>query len=207
MFRRHRDRRRVCAHDNEYHGGLVRRRTGREPRPSGDGGASRTGRCGRGAVRRLAAGDSGAGVRHGQRGARAGGAGLARRSATARGSASQRAAPLPAGAAAPAAPRPAAGTPAPAQILSVSLSPTVVRSGTTVHAVVRTSPAIVAVHAVVGAAGDQAIDVPRLGSGLFGGSATIPSLPPFVHGAFAVTFVGITAAGSSTQTAVTVQVP
>ncbi len=101
----------------------------------------------------------------------------------------------------------AAPAPGPAQILSVSLSPTVVRSGTTVHALVRTTPAIVKMRAVVGAAGDQSIDVPRLGSGLFGGSATIPDLPPFVHGPFAVTFVGVTAAGMSTQTAVTVEVP
>jgi len=92
------------------------------------------------------------------------------------------------------------------QIISAAVSPTVVRSGTTVHAIVRTTPQIVAVRAVVGAAGDRAMDIPRVDAGVFAGSTTLPALPPFVHGAFAVTFVGRTATGFSTQTAVTVRV-
>jgi hypothetical protein len=93
------------------------------------------------------------------------------------------------------------------QILSVSLSPTVVRSGTTVHAVVRTTPQIVAVRAIVGTAGDQAIAVPRVGAGDFEGTAVVPQLPPFLHGTFPVTFVAVTGGGRSTQAAVSVQVP
>jgi len=88
-------------------------------------------------------------------------------------------------------------------IISASVSPSVVRSGTTVHAVVRTSPEIVAVRAV---AGNQSLQVPRVAPGEFEGSTVVPRLPPFVHGTFPVTFVGVTAAGFSTQTAVSVRV-
>jgi hypothetical protein len=48
--------------------------------------------------------------------------------------------------------------------------------------------------------------VPRVGPGLFGGSTTLPPLPPFAHGSYAVTFVARDARGLTTQSAVGVTV-
>ncbi|HWT06545.1 MAG TPA: hypothetical protein VN224_12365 [Xanthomonadales bacterium] len=93
--------------------------------------------------------------------------------------------------------------PMPPQILGASVSPAVVGSGTVVHATVRTTAGVVT---VVAHAGGVAIAVPRVGPGLFAGSTTIPSLPPFVHGSYPVTFVARDASGASTQSAVGVSV-
>ena len=89
------------------------------------------------------------------------------------------------------------------QILGASVSPAVVRSGTVVHATVRTTAGVVA---VVAHAGGVAIAVPQVAPGLFAGSTTIPPLPPFVHGSYPVTFVARDAHGVSTQSAVGVSV-
>jgi hypothetical protein len=89
------------------------------------------------------------------------------------------------------------------QILGASVSPSVVRSGTVVHATVRTTRGVVT---VVAHAGGVAIAVPQIGPGLFAGSTTIPPLPPFVHGSYPVTFVARDARGASTQSAVGVSV-
>jgi hypothetical protein len=94
--------------------------------------------------------------------------------------------------------------PAPPQILSASVSPAVVRSGSLVSAVVATTPGVVAVTAF---AGGQAIGVPRVGIGRFAGSTRVPPLPPFVHGTFPVTFRARDARGAMTQTALSVTVP
>jgi hypothetical protein len=110
---------------------------------------------------------------------------------------------VPARAAAPRAPAPRAPVAPRPQILGASVSPAVVRSGTVVHATVRTTAGVVA---VVAHAGGVALDVPRAGPGLFAGSTTIPPLPPFVHGSYSVTFVARDARGASTQSAVGVTV-
>ena len=88
-------------------------------------------------------------------------------------------------------------------ILGVNVSPSVVGSGTTVHAVVRTTPGVIS---VVAFAGGTSMAVPRVGPGLFEGSTTLPPLPPFAHGSYAVTFVARDARGGSTQSAVGVTV-
>jgi hypothetical protein len=88
-------------------------------------------------------------------------------------------------------------------ILGASVSPAVVRSGTLVRATVRTTAGVVS---VVAHAGGVALDVPRVGPGLFAGSTTIPALPPFVRGSYPVTFVARDARGASTQSAVGVTV-
>lgn len=97
---------------------------------------------------------------------------------------------------------PSAADPRP-YILGVSVNPSVVGSGTTVHAVVRTTPGVVS---VVAFAGGTSMAVPRVGPGLFEGSTTLPVLPSFVHGSCAVTFVARDARGRSTQSAVGVSV-
>ena len=89
-------------------------------------------------------------------------------------------------------------------ILSLSVSPAVVRSGSVVHASVRTTPGVVSVTAY---AAGQSIAVPRVGSGAFAGSTTIPVLPPFVHGTFGVTFRALDARGAMTQASTSVTVP
>lgn len=91
----------------------------------------------------------------------------------------------------------------PPRILGASVSPSVVRSGTVVHATVRTTAGVVA---VVAHAGGVSIAVPRVGPGLFA-STTIPPLPPYAHGSYLVTFVARDARGASTQSAVGVSVP
>ena len=91
----------------------------------------------------------------------------------------------------------------PPHILGATVNPAVVRSGTVVHATVRTTAGVVT---VVAHAGGLAIAVPRVGPGLFAGSTTIPPLPPFVHGSYPVTFVARDARGASTQSAVGVSV-
>ena len=117
--------------------------------------------------------------------------------------------PVPAGAVGPHAPpqpspraqRPQA--PARPQILGASVSPSVVRSGTVVSAVVRTTPGVVSVTAF---AGGLSMPVPRVAAGVFSGSTTLPPLPPFAHGSYPVTFVAHDARGASTQSAVSVTV-
>jgi hypothetical protein len=89
------------------------------------------------------------------------------------------------------------------QILGASVNPSVIGSGTVVSAVVRTTPGVVS---VVASAAGVSIAVPRVGLGLFAGSATIPPLPPFAHGSYAVTFVARDAHGARTQSAVGVRV-
>ena len=89
------------------------------------------------------------------------------------------------------------------QILGASVSPTVVGSGSVVSAVVRTTPGVVS---VVAYAGGTSISVPRVGPGLCEGSTTLPPLPPFAHGGYAVTFVARDARGHRTQSAVGVTV-
>ncbi|HYW55044.1 MAG TPA: hypothetical protein VE826_13815 [Dongiaceae bacterium] len=89
------------------------------------------------------------------------------------------------------------------QILGASVSPTVVGSGTVVSATVTTTPGVVSVTAF---AGGTSMPVPRVGPGLFRGSTTLPPLPPFAHGSYAVTFVARDARGLSTQSAVGVTV-
>jgi hypothetical protein len=101
----------------------------------------------------------------------------------------------------PATARPAA-KPAP-QILGASVSPTVVGSYSVVSAVVRTTPGVVS---VVAHAAGTSIAVPRVSPGLFEGSTTLPALPPFAHGSYAVTFVARDASGLTTQSAVGVTV-
>jgi hypothetical protein len=103
-------------------------------------------------------------------------------------------------------PAPRRARPAPAaapQILAASVHPSVVGSGTVVSAVVRTTPGVVS---VVAYASGVSIAVPRVGLGLFAGSTTIPQLPSFAHGSYAVTFVASDARGAKTQTAVGVRV-
>ncbi|HTD36540.1 MAG TPA: hypothetical protein VK669_03410 [Candidatus Limnocylindrales bacterium] len=97
----------------------------------------------------------------------------------------------------------AAPAPVMPQILGASVSPTVVGSGTTVSATVRTTPGVMS---VVAYAGGASMAVPRVGPGLFEGSTTLPPLPPFAHGSYAVTFVARDARGASTQSAVGVTV-
>jgi hypothetical protein len=89
------------------------------------------------------------------------------------------------------------------QILGASVSPTVVGSGSVVSAVVRTTPGVVS---VVAYAGGASIAVPRVAAGRFAGSTTLPPLPSFAHGSYAVTFVARDAHGSTTQSAVGVTV-
>jgi hypothetical protein len=89
------------------------------------------------------------------------------------------------------------------QILGASVHPSVVGSGTVVSAVVRTTPGVVS---VVATAAGVSIAVPRTGLGAFAGSTTIPPLPPFAHGSYAVTFIARDALGRSTQSAVGVRV-
>ena len=96
-----------------------------------------------------------------------------------------------------------AQAPARPQILGASVSPAVVGSGTVVTAVVRTTPGVVSVTAF---AGGLSMPVPRAGTGVFSGSTTLPQLPPFAHGSYAVTFVAHDARGASTQSAVSVTV-
>ncbi|HEX3550744.1 MAG TPA: hypothetical protein VHT53_10230, partial [Candidatus Elarobacter sp.] len=98
---------------------------------------------------------------------------------------------------------PKAATPAAPQILGASVSPTVVGSGSTVSATVRTTPGVIS---VVAHAGGTSMLVPRVGPGLFEGSTTLPPLPPFAHGSYAVTFVARDARGATTQSAVGVTV-
>jgi len=110
-----------------------------------------------------------------------------------------------------AAPRPAQpayhdAQPVPAgqpQILAASVSPSVVGSGTVVSAVVHTTPGVVS---VVASAAGVSLAIPRVGPGLFAGSATIPELPPFARGSYSVTFVARDARGARTQSAVGVVV-
>jgi hypothetical protein len=99
----------------------------------------------------------------------------------------------------------AAAKPAPImpQILGASVSPAVVGSGSVVSATVTTTPGVVSVTAF---AGGTSMPVPRVGPGLFRGSTTLPPLPPFAHGSYAVTFVARDARGLSTQSAVGVTV-
>jgi hypothetical protein len=59
---------------------------------------------------------------------------------------------------------------------------------------------------VVASAGGVSMAVPRVGPGVFEGSTTIPSLPPFARGSYAVTFIARDARGARTQTAVGVLV-
>ena len=100
--------------------------------------------------------------------------------------------------------------PAPARIdprpyiLSVSISPSVVGSGTTVSARVRTT---LGVASVIAYAAGAALDVPRVSAGSFAGSTRLPELPAFVHGVYPVTFVARDGHGRVTQTAVSVTVP
>ncbi len=89
------------------------------------------------------------------------------------------------------------------EILSASVSPSVVGSGTVVSATVRTTPGVVSVVAI---AAGVSVTVPRVGNGLFAGSTTIPTLPSFAHGSYAVTFVARDARGAKTQSAVGVRV-
>lgn len=100
-------------------------------------------------------------------------------------------------------PTPAAADPRP-YILSASVNPAVVSSGTTVSADVRTTAGVAS---VVAYAGGTSMAVPRVGIGRFAGSTTLPELPSFVHGVFPVTFVAHDRSGRSTQTAISVTVP
>ena len=72
-----------------------------------------------------------------------------------------------------------------------------------VSAIVRTTPNVVTVTAY---AAGTSLPVARVGPGVFRGSTTLPQLPPFVHGSYAVTFVARDALGASTQSAVGVTV-
>lgn len=104
---------------------------------------------------------------------------------------------------------PAAHTASPAghvmtpAILGASVNPVVVHSGSVVGATVTTTPDVVSVTAF---AGGTSMPVPRVGPGLFRGSTTLPPLPPFAHGGYAVTFVARDAHGATTQMAVAVTV-
>ena len=89
------------------------------------------------------------------------------------------------------------------QILSATVSPAVVGSGSVVSARVRTTRGVVS---VVAHAAGASVDVPRVGPGLFAGSTTLPPLPPFAHGRYAVTFVARDGRGATTQSAVAVLV-
>ena len=91
----------------------------------------------------------------------------------------------------------------PPQILSAGVQPAVVGSGSVVSAVVRTTPGVVS---VVAAAAGVSVPVPKVGAGLFEGSTTLPSLPPFASGRYAVTFIARDARGRTTQSAVGVTV-
>jgi hypothetical protein len=87
--------------------------------------------------------------------------------------------------------------------LAASVHPSVVGSGTVVSAVVRTTPGVVS---VIASAAGVSLAIPRVGPGLFAGSATVPELPPFARGSYAVTFVARDARGARTQSAVGVLV-
>ena len=114
-----------------------------------------------------------------------------------------RASSVPRGARSPHAKPAAKAAPLMPQILGVTVSPTVVGSGSFVSATVTTTPGVVRVTAF---AAGTSLDVPRVGPGLFRGSTTLPPLPPFAHGRYAVTFVAHDARGRSTQSAVGVTV-
>jgi hypothetical protein len=68
---------------------------------------------------------------------------------------------------------------------------------------VRTTPGVVS---VVAYAAGASVAVPRVRLGLFAGSTTIPPLPPFAHGSYAVTFIARDAHGASTRSEVGVRV-
>ena len=89
------------------------------------------------------------------------------------------------------------------QILAASVSPSLVGSGSVVSARVRTTLGVVS---VVAHAAGTSMPVPRVGPGLFAGSTTLPLLPPFARGSWAVTFVARDARGATTQSAVGVSV-
>lgn len=91
---------------------------------------------------------------------------------------------------------PPIGTP---QILGASVSPTVVAPGMKVDAAVRTTPEVVTVVAKVAG---QTIPVPRIGTGRFAGTTTVPFIPPFFHGKYDVTFIASNSRGVTTQAAV-----
>jgi hypothetical protein len=89
------------------------------------------------------------------------------------------------------------------EILALDVSPTVVGSGSTVSALVRTTPGVVR---VVAYAAGTSMAVPRVGIGRFAGSTTLPPLPSFAHGTYPVTFRAFDANGRTTQSAVSVTV-
>jgi hypothetical protein len=89
------------------------------------------------------------------------------------------------------------------QILAIHLTPTVVSGGVTVYADVHTTPEVVAVTAI---AGGVSLPVPRVATGEFAVSTTLPPLPPFAHGQYAVTFRAHDARGHMTQAAANVTV-
>ena len=99
-------------------------------------------------------------------------------------------------------PKPAA-VDAPPFILSARVTPSTVRSGTTVSAWLNTTPGVVAVTAY--AAGSSLV-LHRIAAGQFAVATTLPPLPPYVSGVFPVTFVARDARGRSTQAAVNVTV-
>jgi hypothetical protein len=70
-----------------------------------------------------------------------------------------------------------------------------------VHAEVRTTPEVVGVVAI--AAGREVV-VPEVRTGMFVGNTRLPWLPPFFHGAYAVTFRAHDARGHLTQAAANV---
>lgn len=116
------------------------------------------------------------------------------------------AATFPAGSAPSAAAKPAAATPHGPQIFSVVVSPLSVHSYSSVSGTVKTSSDVVSVS--VGVVGvPTTINVPKLGPGNFSGSVTLPLLPAYVHGTYAVTFTAYDDAGQSTAAAVGVSVP
>jgi hypothetical protein len=89
------------------------------------------------------------------------------------------------------------------QILAIHVTPTVVSGGVTVYADVHTTPEVVAVTAI---AGGVSLPLPRVATGEFAGSTTLPPLPPFAHGSYAVTFRAHDARGHMTQAAAEVTV-
>jgi tetratricopeptide (TPR) repeat protein len=91
------------------------------------------------------------------------------------------------------------------QIFSVVVSPLSVQSYARVSGTVKTSPDVESVS--VGVSGVPPIDVPRVGPGDFGGSVTLPFLPSYVHGVYAVTFTAHGAAGRTASAVVGVTVP
>ncbi|HEY0394243.1 MAG TPA: hypothetical protein VGD01_07080 [Candidatus Elarobacter sp.] len=105
--------------------------------------------------------------------------------------------------AAPRAKAPAKARPVMPRILGAVVTPAVVGSGSLVSATVTTTANVVSVTAF---AAGTSMPVPRVGRGLFRGSTTLPPLPPFAHGSYAVTFVARDANGLSTQSAVGVTV-